>query len=110
MRADGNQRTFAPNFGGHFSEGRLRNLHPVVKNSGNLTPCTSIFPSLRPAATRPIVTGLYPWVHGIGVVFWFDIENDKIACSGDDLMLAVDCGFHKYFIDFCDSINFKRLR
>lgn len=93
-----------------FRSSSLPNMHRLVKAGGSLRPCTSIFPSITPAATCSIVTGCYPVDHGIEGAYWFDRENEEIAYFGDNLMVALQRGLHQYLLDFGDRLNFERLK
>ncbi|MGV3485714.1 MAG: alkaline phosphatase family protein [Planctomycetaceae bacterium] len=92
-----------------FKAGNLPNLLTLVQRGGCLSPCTSIFPSITPAATCSIVTGCYPSQHGIEGACWFNRDTQEPAYFGDDLMVAWEQGLHQYLVDFGDRLNFERL-
>lgn len=90
--------------------GKLPTLRRMLEEGGSLSPCTSIFPSITPAATSSIVTGEYPRRHGIEGACWLEkIEND-VGYFGDDLKMVYREGFHEYLVDFGDKLNAERLR
>jgi hypothetical protein len=89
---------------------KLPTIANVISRGGNLNPCTSIFPSITPAATCSIATGVYPQDHGVQGACWYDpIENDT-AYFGDDIKLALQGGLYSYLVDFGDRMNFDRLQ
>lgn len=92
-----------------FRGGQLPQLSKLVQLGGRLSPCTSIFPSITPAATCSIATGCYPSEHGIEGACWFDRDNQEAAFFGDDLQVAWQQGLHRYLVDFGDRLNFERL-
>jgi hypothetical protein len=93
-----------------FERNNLPNISMLIKLGGNVRPCTSIFPSITPAATCSIATGVYPSEHGIEGACWYDAKDEEAAYLGDDLQLAWQRGFHNYLIDFGDGLNFERLK
>lgn len=93
-----------------LSNAELPNLAELIRDRGELAVCTSIFPSITPAATCSIVTGQYPAGHGIQGAYWFDCECDEYAYFGDDLRLISKEGFENYLVDFGERLNAERLR
>lgn len=96
--------------GRRIEESRVPNISRLVSSGGSLSECTSIFPSITPAATCSIATGQYPRTHGIQGACWFDPDANDAAYFGDDLKLALQEGLQEYLIDFADRLNFERLR
>lgn len=94
----------------HIREWRLPALAKLIDDGGFLKPCTSIFPSITPAATCSIATGEYPRRHGIEAACWFDPVTNDAAYFGDDLRFALQEGLKEYLEDFGDRLNFDRLR
>lgn len=90
--------------------GKLPSMKRLLENSGKLLPCTSIFPSITPAATCSIITGAYPAQHGIEGACWFDRDKQEIAYFGDDFRMAMQRGIYDYMVDFADRLNFERLQ
>ncbi len=93
-----------------LSNAELPNLAELIRDRGQLSVCTSIFPSITPAATCSIVTGHYPSQHGIQGAYWFDRECEECAYFGDDLRLISSEGFENYLVDFGERLNAERLR
>jgi hypothetical protein len=93
-----------------LSNAELPHLAELIRDRGELSVCTSIFPSITPAATCSIVTGQYPAAHGIQGAYWFDCECDEYAYFGDDLRLISKEGFENYLVDFGERLNAERLR
>ncbi len=90
--------------------GKLPTLATIMARGGGLSTCTSIFPSITPAATCSIASGVYPKEHGIEGACWFNPVTDDTAYFGDDLRFAINEGFTEYVKDFADRLNFDRLR
>lgn len=93
-----------------IESGRLPTLATLIARGGTISTCTSIFPSITPAATCSIATGVYPKDHGIEGACWFDQEANDCAYFGDDLRFAINEGLTEYVTDFADRLNFDRLR
>ncbi|MGB7347207.1 MAG: alkaline phosphatase family protein [Pirellulaceae bacterium] len=92
-----------------LAESRLPAIAELVARGGNVSPCTSIFPSITPAATCSIATGEYPRQHGIEGACWHNADANDTAYFGDDVAMARQEGMHNYLVDFADQMNFKRL-
>tara|TARA_R110002049_G_scaffold305056_3_gene501142 strand:- start:95499 stop:97091 length:1593 start_codon:yes stop_codon:yes gene_type:complete len=89
---------------------KLPSIQTMLRLGGKLRPCTSIFPSITPAATCSIATGHYPAGHGIEGACWYDADNNDSAYFGDDIKLAMQEGLHEYLVDFGDRMNYERLQ
>ena len=72
--------------------------------------CTSIFPSITPAATTSIVTGRYPADHGIAGAFWYEPERETVAYYGYDFWVILRRGIDDFVNDFLVRLNQDRLR
>ncbi|QDT41669.1 Type I phosphodiesterase / nucleotide pyrophosphatase [Gimesia alba] len=93
-----------------LQNGMLPNIQKLV-DQGILCPeCTSIFPSITPAATCSIVTGGYPFEHGISGAYWYDTDADEVAYFGSDLPAIMNEGMEHYINDFQIRLNMERLR
>ena len=69
----------------------------------------TIFPSITPAATTSIITGCYPFEHGIAGASWFDAARDEVAYYGDDFWVIAREGFGEFIRDFLLRLNGDRL-
>ena len=58
--------------------------------------CTTIFPSITPAATTAIITGEYPAANGIVGASWFDAGSQDVAYYGDDFWVIAREGFRRF--------------
>ena len=67
--------------------------------------CTSVFPSITPAATSSIITGRYPRDHGIAGMSWMDAETRRVTYFGDDVWTVVQRGIGPYLKDFLLRLN-----
>ena len=90
--------------------GELPNLAVVADRGGVNWACTSIFPSITPAATCALTTGEYPDRTHIAGAYWYDALNDDVAYFGDDLWTILAEDPRKYVNDFQIGLNFHRLQ
>ncbi|MCA9071029.1 MAG: alkaline phosphatase family protein, partial [Planctomycetaceae bacterium] len=90
--------------------GELPNFRRLAEAGMFLPECWSIFPSITPAATCSLVTGGYPFEHGISGAYWYDTENDEVAYFGDDLLAIANEGVGNYINDFQVKLNQERLK
>ena len=90
-------------------QGRLP-FFSALAEAGHLRPqCTSIFPSITPAATAALCTGHYPNRSGIPGAFWFDRKADLVAYYGDDWSAIRNDGIDAYLRGFLTGLNYDRL-
>lgn len=82
----------------------------ALEAAGESSTTTAIFPSITPAATASIATGVYPVDHGIAGAYWWDEERNTVAFFGSDLWLILNEGPGKYFRDFMVSLNERHLK
>ncbi|MCA9025317.1 MAG: alkaline phosphatase family protein [Planctomycetaceae bacterium] len=92
-----------------LEEHRLPCLAELVRRGVLRPECTSIFPSITPAATASIATGVYPTEHEIAGAFWYNREDDRVAYYGDDFWVVIDEGMDQFFNDFMVRLNHDRL-
>lgn len=71
--------------------------------------CTTIFPSITPAATTSIITGEYPATSGILGAAWYDRSRDDVAYYGDDFWVIAKEGFGAFLDEFLIRLNGDRL-
>ena len=89
--------------------GRLPNLK-LLADAGEMHEASvTIFPSITPAATASIITGAYPFEHGIAGAAWFDESRQEIAYYGDDFWVIAREGFGAFLRDFLVRLNGDRL-
>ena len=89
--------------------GRLPNLKRLA-DAGEMHPASvTMFPSITPAATTSIITGTYPFEHGIAGASWFDEARKEIAYYGDDFWVIAKEGFGHFLQDFLVRLNGDRL-
>lgn len=89
--------------------GRLPVLQRLVDAGTFKDNCTTIFPSITPAATTSIVTGEYPASSGILGASWFDESTGDVAYYGDDFWVIARQGFREFLDDFLMRLNGDRL-
>jgi hypothetical protein len=89
--------------------GRLPVLQRLVEAGAYLDSCTTIFPSITPAATTSIITGEYPASSGILGASWFEEQTGDIAYYGDDFWVIAREGFRSFLDDFLLRLNGDRL-
>ena len=93
-----------------MAAGKLPNLAAVAKAGGVHWGCTSIFPSITPAATCALTTGEYPDRTHIAGAYWFDPLNHDVAYFGDDLWTILAESPAKFVNDFHIGLNYHRLK
>jgi hypothetical protein len=89
--------------------GRLPVLQRLVEAGAYTDACTTIFPSITPAATTAIVTGEYPASNGILGASWYEEATGDIAYYGDDFWVIAREGFRAFLDDFLARLNGDRL-
>ena len=89
--------------------GRLPTMRRLVERGSYHDTCTTIFPSITPAATSSIITGEYPAASGIVGASWFDTETQNVAYYGDDFWVVARAGFRSFLDDFLLGLNGDRL-
>ncbi len=93
-----------------LEQGKLPNFQRLVEKGVFCPECTSIFPSITPAATCTLVTGAYPFEHGISGAYWYDTDADEVAYFGSDLPAIMNEGMNHYINDFQIKLNRDRLQ
>ncbi len=89
--------------------GRLPTMQRLVERGSYHDTCTTIFPSITPAATSSIITGEYPASSGIVGASWFDAETGNVAYFGDDFWVVARAGFRSFLDDFLIGLNDDRM-
>ena len=89
--------------------GRLPVMQRLVEAGSYSDTCTTIFPSITPAATTAIITGEYPASNGILGASWFEEATRDIAYYGDDFWVIARQGFRSFLEDFLMRLNGDRL-
>ncbi|WP_417389800.1 alkaline phosphatase family protein [Gimesia sp.] len=92
-----------------LQKGLLPHFQQLVERGVLCQECTSIFPSITPAATCALATGTYPFEHGISGAYWYDRDQDEIAYFGSDLPAIMNEGMGRYVNDFQIKLNRDRL-
>jgi hypothetical protein len=88
-----------------MQKGKLPNLAALAR-AGILHPeCIAVFPSITPAATSSIVTGVYPCEHGIPGMYWYDEEKDSVVYYGYDIWAVIARGIGTFIGDFLVRLN-----
>jgi|TARA_R110001592_G_scaffold363204_1_gene681349 hypothetical protein len=93
-----------------LEKGLLPHFQQLVERGVFSRECTSIFPSITPAATCALATGAYPFEHGISGAYWYDRDQDDIAYFGSDLPAIMNEGMDRYINDFQIKLNIDRLQ
>jgi hypothetical protein len=89
--------------------GRLPVMQRLVEAGTYVDTCTTIFPSITPAATTSIITGEYPASSGILGASWFERDTGDIAYYGDDFWVIAREGFRSFLEDFLVRLNGERI-
>ena len=85
--------------------GRLKQLNRLADAGQMHQASVSIFPSITPAATASIITGVYPAQHGIVGASWYDEGRDQVAYYGDDFWVIANEGFGAFLRNFLLHLN-----
>ena len=93
-----------------LAAGELPHLAEIVARGGVNWDCTSIFPSITPAATCALTTGQYPDRTHIAGAYWYDALEDDVAYFGDDLWTILAENPAEYVNDFQIGLNYHRLK
>jgi len=93
-----------------LAEGKLPNFAAIIERGGVRWDCTSIFPSITPAATCALTTGEYPDRTHIAGAYWYDPEEGQVAYFGDDIWTILTENPGRYVNDFQIGLNFHRLK
>jgi hypothetical protein len=88
--------------------GRLPHLKRLADSGSMHEHSVTIFPSITPAATSSIVTGVYPAEHGIAGASWYE-EGKGVAYYGDDFWTITKEGYGHFLEDFLKKLNGDRL-
>jgi hypothetical protein len=88
--------------------GRLPNLKRLADSGSMHESSVTIFPSITPAATSSIITGVYPAEHGIAGASWYE-EGKGVAYYGDDFWTITKEGYGTFLEDFLRKLNGDRL-
>ncbi|MEQ8847636.1 alkaline phosphatase family protein [Botrimarina sp.] len=76
-----------------------------IDRKGGRRQCISIFPSITPAATASLATGVAPAGHGIQGAFWYDRGRDAFLYFGDSPRVVLREGVNAYFDDYLRTLN-----
>lgn len=93
-----------------MNDGRLPHFAQLARRGAFEPNCWSMFPSITPAATCTLHTGLYPRQHGIAGAYWYDPNKDRVAYYGDDVWAILAHGHGRFFQEFQTALNFDHLR
>jgi hypothetical protein len=89
--------------------GRLPTMQRLLERGSYHDTCTTIFPSITPAATTSIITGEYPATSGIVGASWYEEDTRNVAYFGDDFWVIAREGFRSFLDDFLVGLNGDRL-
>lgn len=91
-------------------QGKFPHMAALVQ-AGLFSPeCTTVFPSITPAATSAIITGCPPCEHGILGASWYDTETEEIVYYGSDFWVILNRGIGDFVEDFLVKLNHQRLK
>jgi hypothetical protein len=85
--------------------GKLPNLAALANAGIFHRECIAVFPSITPAATSSIVTGVYPCEHGIPGMYWYDEEKGSVVYYGYDIWAVIARGIGNFIGDFLVRLN-----
>ena len=93
-----------------MNDGRLPTLARLARHGRTASECWSMFPSITPAATCTLHTGVYPQRHGVAGAYWYDHKTDRVAYYGDDVWAILQHGHGRFFHEFQVTLNYEHLR
>lgn len=93
-----------------INDGRLPTMARLAKHGQYRQHCWSMFPSITPAATCTLHTGVYPQRHGVAGAYWYDPNADRVAYYGDDIWPILQHGHGRFFHEFQITLNYDHLR
>jgi hypothetical protein len=93
-----------------MEQGRLPHFAALAQAGRVHWDCTAIFPSITPAATAALVTGMYPAHTGVTGAYFYDSDEDRVHYYGDDTWAILGKGISKFFEDFLVHLNRDQLR
>jgi hypothetical protein len=85
--------------------GRLPNLAALIQHGQVNWDCTSVMPSITPAATASLATGVYPCEHKIMGAYYYDREADRVAYFSDDVLAILNHRVSNFLQRFLYSLN-----
>lgn len=88
-----------------WERGELPGLGHLIEAGEVDWECTSVFPSITPAATASLATGRYPAHHGVLGASWHDRKTGKVTYLGDDFWLILQRGAAEFLDDFLIRLN-----
>lgn len=93
-----------------MNDGRLPNFARLARHGAYSATCWSMFPSITPAATCTLHTGVYPRQHGVAGAYWYDRDRDQVAYFGDDIWPILLHGHGRFLHEFQVTLNYEHLR
>jgi predicted AlkP superfamily pyrophosphatase or phosphodiesterase len=90
--------------------GRAPALAFLKQSSGYVRDAVAVFPTVTPAATASLVTGVTPAEHGIPGMCWYDRDAQRFVNYGQSPRAAVVEGVRQVIDDFLVNLNGRHLR
>lgn len=93
-----------------LNSNRLPNFNRLYEAATLRSESISIFPSITPAATSSLITGVYPQKHGISGAYWYIPDQKKVVYFGYDIWAILEKGIANFMQDFLIELNEKHLQ
>ena len=93
-----------------IDSGRLPNLKSLASSGILRDTCTSIFPSITPAALSSIITGKYPINTEIPGDYWYDETAKTVNYIAGDFSAILSIGLEIFLEDFLVNLNDRFLK
>lgn len=90
-------------------KGKLPALSFLIERGHLDESCISIFPTMTPACTSTLATGVYPSQHGIPGMVWYHRGERRIICYGASWWSVLKSGIYQSSMDFFFNLNNKHL-
>jgi hypothetical protein len=91
------------------ASGRAPALDFIKRHGSYVRDSVAIFPTITPAATASLVTGVVPAVHRIPGMCWYDREAERFVNYGQSPRAAVVEGFKQVVHDVLKNLNHRHL-
>ncbi|MEZ4711751.1 MAG: alkaline phosphatase family protein [Caldilineaceae bacterium] len=93
-----------------LNSNRLPNFRRLYEAATLRSESIAIFPSITPAATSSLITGVYPQLHGVSGAYWYIPEQKKVIYFDYDIWAILEKGIANFMQDFLIELNEKHLK
>lgn len=93
-----------------INAGRIPNFKALTSFGVLRETCTSIFPSITPAALSSIITGQYPINTNIPGDYWYEESSNTVNYIAGDFSAIIGVGLETFLEDFLINLNSRFLK